>query len=94
MIRKILVSVLTLTAIGGVIYFIWSLPEPVGAQYMKQIEVDSSEKIEWALSNAVHDVESHDFVVTAISVNYWPLKKSFIIRCGGRSHTDILILGD
>lgn len=92
MFKGILTIFMVLVGVGFVLYLIWTAPEPVGTSYERRIEVDHAEKIEWALSNAVHDVESRNFVVTSLSLRRWPLKNSFIITCGGQDRAAVIAL--
>ena len=55
----------------------------IHSDYVKKITVDSSDKIEQALSNAVDSVTSRNFIVTRISVKYRQGGKKFSIECHG-----------
>ena len=68
------------------------IPAYIGTDidYMKTITVDSSEKVEYAISNAVHDVKSRNFVVNTLSVKYCWIDKTFVIRCGGIDRGNLL----
>lgn len=72
------------------VFMAFSLLMTVQPAYKKVIEVDSSDKIEQALSNAVNDVKSRDFVVVNMTLKRHPLSKTFSIEVGGRPRGDIL----
>lgn len=57
----------------------WSMP----TQYKNEITVDKPEKVPIAISNAVHDVSSRNFVVVHLSVSVNQLKRTFTVKCGG-----------
>ena len=65
-------------------------PKEVSSDYTKQIIVDSSEKVEQAISNAVYDVEKRDFVV--IRLNLEKCDSNFIIKCYGKEKGNLLNL--
>ena len=92
MIGKILSILMFLCILGGMFFFVFTSPVDIRPAYERRIDVDSSEKIEWALSNAVHDVESRNFVVTGLSVEKFPLMHCFTIRCSGMDRGAILKL--
>ena len=62
----------------------------IGRDYTKTIEVDASEKIEWAISNAVNDVKSRDFIVKYLNVEYCWIDKTFKVECGGIERGNLL----
>lgn len=67
---------------------------PVKTDYVSQIVVDKSEKVEWALSNAVENVRSRNFVVTSVKTTYVRTTGNFVIECGGTELAHVLELGN
>ena len=70
-------------------------PNMVGSNYECVINVDDSSKIEQAISNAVNDVKSRNFIVNNIVVyeRYIFLggsTKTFKIRCSGITKANLL----
>ena len=51
--------------------------------YTREIVVDDSSKVEQAISNAVNDVVSRDFVVKTVDVKFDWLNEKYVIFCGG-----------
>ena len=84
---KIILYILTILIAIGIFVPAY---KGIGRDYTKIIEVDSSEKIEWAISNAVHDVKSRDFVVKYLNVDYCWVDKTFRIECGGIERGNLL----
>ena len=66
------------------IWMIWFLAcdSDIKCDYARTIQVDDSFKIEQAISNAVNDVKSRNFVVTKLDVKTQHAR-SFKITCGG-----------
>lgn len=70
-------------------------PNVIGSNYECVIDVDDSTKIEQAISNAVNDVASRNFIVNKITVYERNIflggsAKTFKIRCGGISKANLL----
>lgn len=61
----------------------------IKCDYARIIQVDDSSKIEQAISNAVNDVRSRNFVVTKLDVETWH-DRSFKITCGGVDRGNLL----
>lgn len=51
--------------------------------YTREIVVDDSSKVEQAISNAVDDVVSRDFIVKTVDVKFDWLDEKYVISCGG-----------
>lgn len=94
--NSIVKTVFGLSIIIGIMVLIgWVMlksPVPVESAYVKIIDVDDSEKIEQALSNAVNDVESRNFIVTEILLKKCPLGDVFSIKVGGQDRGRLLSL--
>ena len=83
MLKVIGYILLAVVVFGLVTAYVIPVYVEIGRDYTKTIEVDSSEKVEYAISNAVHDVKSRNFVVNTLSVKYCWINKTFTVRCGG-----------
>jgi hypothetical protein len=65
-------------------------PKDISTDYTKRIVVDSSEKVEQAISNAVQDVKKRDFIVIGLDIK--TCDKNFIIKCYGKEKGNLLSL--
>lgn len=74
--------------IGWLVWFVFFYSD-VGCDYKTIVKVDDSSKVEWAISNAVNDVESRNFVVTKLDVETWH-NKEFRVTCGGVDKANLL----
>lgn len=61
----------------------------VKCDYTISIKVDDSSKVEWAISNAVKDVESRKFIVNKLDVTTWRNQR-FTVTCGGIDKSNLL----
>lgn len=72
------------------ICLIWFLTDSdIKYDYARIIQVDDSSKIEQAISNAVNDVKSRNFIVINLGVETWH-DRSFKITCGGVDRGNLL----
>ena len=73
------------------IWMIWFLAcdSDITCDYAKTIQVDDSSKIEQAISNAVNDVKSRNFIVIKLDVESWH-EREFKITCGGVDRGNLL----
>ena len=73
------------------IWMIWFLAcnSDIKCDYARTIQVDDSSKIEQAISNAVDDVKSRNFIVIKLDVETWH-NKEFKITCGGVDRGNLL----
>ena len=62
----------------------------MSTDYVKTIVVDDSAKIEQALSNAVNDVHSRNFIVVQVNVKQRLLNDNFVVTCGGIEQGNLL----
>jgi len=62
----------------------------MSTNYTKTIVVDDLAKIEQALSNAVNDVHSRNFIVSQVSVKRRWFDDKFIVTCGGIERGNLL----
>ena len=85
---------IVLIGIGGILYAISTESQQVKADYTSRIVVDKSEKVEWALSNAVENVRSRNFVVTSVKTTYVRTTGNFVIECGGTELAHVFELGN
>ena len=58
--------------------------------YTREIVVDDSSKVEQAISNAVNDVSSRNFVVKMVDVKFDWLNEKYVIFCGGIDRGNLL----
>ena len=70
------------------IWFVFSYSS-LKCDYKTIIEVDDSSKVELAISNAVNDVKSRNFVVIKLDVETWH-DKQFRVTCGGIDRGNLL----
>lgn len=66
-------------------------PDPVCPDYTVTIHVDKSEKVEQAVSNAMHEVVRRDFVPAELDVRR-TLDGGFTVRCKGIERGNLLSL--
>ena len=78
-------------AIALGIWIIWFLAcdSDIKCDYARTIQVDDSSKIEQAISNAVNDVKSRNFIVIKLDVETWH-DREFKITCGGVDRGNLL----
>ena len=79
-------------AIAFGIWMIWFLLDgdiDIKYDYARTIQVDDSSKIEQAISNAVNDVKSRNFIVIKLDVETWH-DREFKITCGGVDRGNLL----
>ena len=78
-------------AVAFGIWMIWFLADDsdIKCDYARTIQVDDSSKIEQAISNAVNDVKSRNFIVIKLGVETWH-DRSFKITCGGVDRGNLL----
>ena len=69
-------------------------PNTLPSEYVASVSVDKPEKIEHILTNMVNDVKSRKFIVSKISVEYFPLGNSYNISVGGVTSSKLLTFGD
>lgn len=67
------------------------VPGPVSPDYTITVCVDKSEKVEQAVSNAMHEVVRRDFVPAGLSVQR-TLDGGFAVRCKGIERGNLLSL--
>jgi len=67
------------------------VPAPVHPDYTVTIRVDRSEKVEQAVSNAMHEVVRRDFVPADLDVQR-TLNGGFVVRCRGIERGNLLNL--
>ena len=66
-------------------------PDTVRPDYTVTICVDKSEKVEQAVSNAMHEVVRRDFLLTELVVHR-TLGGGFVVRCRGIERGNLLSL--
>lgn len=67
---------------------------PIQYDYQSVVEVDKSEKVEWAISNAVHSVTSRNFVLTGIEITHRTFCcDKFVVKARGCEQATILKMG-
>lgn len=84
----LLFSVFCILFIG---WFVWCMffYSAVECDYKTTVEVDDSSKVEWAISNAMNNIESRNFIVTRLDVETW-LDRKFRVTCGGVDKANLL----
>ncbi len=72
-------------------WMIWFLADDsdIKCDYARIVQVDDSSKIEQAISNAVNDVKSRNFIVIKLNVETWH-DREFKITCGGVDRGNLL----
>lgn len=73
------------------IWMIWFLvcDSDIKCDYARIIKVDDSSKIEQAISNAVNDVKSRNFVIIRLDVETWH-DKVFTVTCEGVDKANLI----
>lgn len=74
-------SILFTCAFTMLLVLAW--PEKLASDYHCRIVVDKYEKIPQAMTNAVSDVTSRNFIVISVDVERYPLAKTYSITCRG-----------
>lgn len=69
-------------------------PEKLKSDYHCRIVVDKYEKIPQAMTNAVSDVTSRNFIVISVDVERYPLAKTYSITCRGITIARLLKTSD
>ena len=68
---------------------------PIQYDYQSVVEVDKSEKVEWAISNAVQAVTSRNFVLTGIEIIHCTFGcDKFVVKARGCEQATILRMGE
>jgi len=88
---KPIVAIVVLFLLGAVpigtsIYY---APYTLPTEYSTQISVETSDKIESTVSNAVADLEKRDFVPVSLTVRWHPASKTYVIHIGGIDRTHL-----
>lgn len=78
---------------GGILYAIGTESQQVKADYTSQVVVDKSEKVSWAISNAMENVRSRNFVITGLKTIYVRTTGNFVIECSGTEDVHVLKMG-
>ena len=74
---------------GLIGYAICHSPTKLHPEYSTQISVETPDKIENAISNAVSDLEKRDFVPVELEVNWHPRSKTYVIYIWGIDRTNL-----
>lgn len=82
-----------LIGIGGILYAICTESQQIKADYTSQVVVDKSEKVPWAISNAMENVQSRNFVITSLKTVYMKPTGNFVIECSGTEDAHVLKMG-
>lgn len=85
---QIFVIILVLAII---VYSIIPKSYNINDNYVRKIIVNDSSKVEWAISNAVNDVQSRNFIVKTLQVKYNWVISSYVIICGGINRECLLM---
>ena len=86
-------TLIVLIGIGGILYAISTESQQVKADYTSQVVVDKSEKVPWAISNAMENVRSRNFVMTGLKTVYVRTTGNFVIECSGTEEAHVLKMG-
>lgn len=86
--------VIVLIFIAFAVFLFAALPEGLPSDYECQITVDKCEKIPQAMTNAVNDVASRDFIVVDLDVKKYPLAKTYGVTCRGITRARLLKMAD
>ena len=86
---------IVLIGIGGILYAISAEPQQVKVKvdYTSRVVVDKSEKVPWAISNAMENVRSRNFVMTGLKTIYVKSTGNFVIECSGTEDAHVLKTG-
>ena len=84
---------IVLIGIGGILYAICTESQQIKADYTSQVVVDKSEKVPWAISNAMENVRSRNFVMTGLETIYVKTTGNFVIKCSGTEEAHVLKMG-
>ena len=88
-------SILILVVGGLVILIDVDTSTPIRYDYQSIVEVDKSEKVEWAISNAVRSVTSRNFVLTGIEITHRTFCcDKFVVKARGCEQATILKMGE
>lgn len=81
-----------------IVFVIWvkiDTSTPIQYDYQSVVEVDKSEKVEWAISNAVQSVTSRNFVLTGIEITHRTFCcDKFVVKARGCERATILKMGE
>lgn len=81
-----------------IVFVIWvkiDASTPIQYDYQSVVEVDKSEKVEWAISNAVQSVTSRNFVLTGIEITHLTVCcDKFVVKARGCERATILKMGE
>ena len=84
-----------LTFIVLVIWVKIDTSTPIQYDYQSVVEVDKSEKVERAISNAVQSVTSRNFVLTGIEITHCTFGcDKFVVKARGCEQATILKMGE
>ena len=92
--KSIVEALFTLIIFAFIILLILAWPEKLESDYHCQIIVDKYEKIPQAMTNAVSDVTSRNFIVISVDVERYPLAKTYGITCRGITRARLLKTSD
>ena len=92
--KTVINALIASVVIASVALFFIALPEGLASDYKCQIIVDKYEKIPQAMTNAVGDVTSRDFIVIDVGVEKFPLAKTYCITCRGITRARLLKTSD
>lgn len=87
--KLILPMFFVLLAITVILSPIFLMPTHVKSEYYTTMSVDKPEKIETAISNVVSDLRRKDFVPVELSVDWHPLRKTYVIYASGIDRTKL-----
>ena len=89
----VFLTLIVLIGTGGILYAISTESRQVKADYTSQVVVDKSEKVPWAISNAMENVRSRNFVMTNLKTIYVRMTGNFVIECSGTEEAHVLKMG-
>lgn len=92
--KTVINTLIALVVIAFVAFLFIALPKRLPSDYKCQIIVDKYEKIPQAMTNAVSDVTSRDFIVIKLGVEKFPLAKTYCITCQGITRARLLKTSD
>ena len=85
----IIVPIVCAMFIMLVIGFAILSPSPLRYEYSTRIPVETADKIENAVSNAVSDLEKRDFVPVNMEVKWCPSSQTYVIYARGIDRTKL-----
>ena len=92
--KSIVQALFILIIIALTTFLILAWPRSLESDYSCLIVVDKYEKIPQAMTNAVSDVTSRNFIVIDVGVEKYPMAKTYGVLCRGITKYRLLKMAD